>query len=205
MILHNEYIVCAGYATLLEDLISKLDNPNVYCFQYNVIYTRDGEVHAHARNIVFINDPEYGINNYFVCDPTWDTFESHESDRIKNSPFKKDESYDWYTHLMITPQMAKEEYDATNIIDIYVNGMNLDYVDTTLNLAERLPDDEETIKSLLLTEYPKDKVEKVIDKVYKVVYKNYSDRMVKHTIKNHRKMFNIIYGKKNNKQKNIHK
>lgn len=91
-LLDSEYMVCAGYASLLCDLLDKLGIPSIY---YSVSFVNGLEdvktdeivLHdyydankeevliersSHARCKVHIVDPKYGINGYYISDPTWD-------------------------------------------------------------------------------------------------------------------------------------
>ena len=93
-ILDNEYIVCVGYSNLLHDLLSKV---GISCATYGVsidtgldyvpldatmlpdfiasenkiqevLTTRAG----HSRLFVNLVDEKYGLNGYYIADPTWD-------------------------------------------------------------------------------------------------------------------------------------
>lgn len=92
-LLDNEYMVCTGYSNLLGDLLDKLGIPNIY---YDVAVetgleniAADAEVlpdyydeekkeevqigsSGHARRKVYIVDYKYGIDGYYIVDPTWD-------------------------------------------------------------------------------------------------------------------------------------
>lgn len=86
-ILDSEFMVCVGYSTLLEDLLNKL---GIESYSYGVtadltfdkvdshieVLPDDIDQHLehHARRIVHIDDPKYGINGFYICDPTWDNF-----------------------------------------------------------------------------------------------------------------------------------
>lgn len=84
-ILDGEYMVCVGYATLLNDLLTKL---GISSCHYSVgvdtgfdkvdkealVIPDDIEVNreGHARVKVHIVDPKYGIDGIYFADPTWD-------------------------------------------------------------------------------------------------------------------------------------
>lgn len=78
--LNNNYMVCIGYAKLLNIL---LDRVNINSYYYNVYldtsydkgFTLDDipvTLEGHARLIVNICDPKYNIDGFYVSDPTWD-------------------------------------------------------------------------------------------------------------------------------------
>lgn len=79
-LLNNDYMVCVGYAKLLEELLERLD---IKTYHYNVstdisydegftLEEKEIELAGHARVIVKIDDPKYDINGVYVADPTWD-------------------------------------------------------------------------------------------------------------------------------------
>lgn len=79
-LLNNDYMVCVGYANLLQELLKRLDIP---VYEYNVLtdtsydkgFTLEEkpvELAGHARVILYINDPKYDISGFYVADPTWD-------------------------------------------------------------------------------------------------------------------------------------
>ena len=95
-LLDNDYIVCVGFSNLLADLLDKLGIPsidysvsvdvgfddvpfNTLVLPDKVISSRTGterdviiEREDHARREVHLVDPKYGIDGYFLTDPTWD-------------------------------------------------------------------------------------------------------------------------------------
>lgn len=90
-ILDSEYIVCAGFANLLIDLLSKL---GIEAMDYSATVQtgfdsikRDAEVMSddvnsslefHARAMVNLVDPKYGIDGFYLTDPTWDNDLEHD-------------------------------------------------------------------------------------------------------------------------------
>ena len=63
--LNNNYMVCAGYKNFLENICYLTDIPSCYEFVRQ-------ENEPHARLYVNITDEKYGINGYYVLDPTAD-------------------------------------------------------------------------------------------------------------------------------------
>ncbi len=92
-LLDSEYMVCVGYTALFCDLLERLGIPNV---EYSVrlanglenlkadtlvlpdYYDEEKkeevliEKSGHARCKVNLVDPKYGIDGYYIADPTWD-------------------------------------------------------------------------------------------------------------------------------------
>lgn len=137
-ILNNEYIVCAGYSNLFGDLLDKLGIKNHYLLQYvdtsydqpyqerelfgeRKVTTKEG----HARRYCHIVDSKYGIDGFYLADPTWDS-------RIEKEYFT-DVDYDFYNHLAFTDreatdssrylwvdvECATELFDITSIQEFY--------------------------------------------------------------------------------------
>lgn len=79
-ILDNEYMVCVGYAKLLEVLLDKVGIESTeYSTTVDTSYddgfteeekplTHDG----HSRQMVHLQDEKYGIDGFYISDPTWD-------------------------------------------------------------------------------------------------------------------------------------
>ena len=108
-ILENDYMVCVGFSNLLGDLLIKLGIPSEgYSIDVDTSYD-EGKVNeekvvtraGHQRRYVHIKDDKYGIDGYYVTDPTWD------------NDLKKD----LYNHLAMTD----EEMNATRRYNFFNN------------------------------------------------------------------------------------
>lgn len=126
-ILTNEYMVCVGFSNLLSDLLNKLGVPNMklsisvdesYDNVRNDVEYVDSRVvtnHAgHARLYVNLVDEKYGLNGFYVSDPTWDNdlekdFYNHSimTDKESNMSYR----YQWGNNYDI--------FDIENISDYY--------------------------------------------------------------------------------------
>lgn len=91
-IFDNEYMVCVGFARLLGDLVEKLGiesydysveidvgldkvDKNATVLPDGVKVTEDG----HQRLRVHLVDSKYGIDGYYIADPTWDNDMEHDT------------------------------------------------------------------------------------------------------------------------------
>ncbi len=87
----NEYIVCVGFAKLLEDLMNRVGIPNMDLSvkvdtSYDKGFTQEEKIlhhSGHARNLIKLDDDKYGIHGYYVVDSTWDN--DLEQDRYLNA------------------------------------------------------------------------------------------------------------------------
>ena len=114
-ILDGEFMVCVGYATLLEDLLTKL---GIKAAHYSVTVDTsldsvpddalvipeeiENSSGGHARAIIHLVDPKYGIDGLFISDPTWDNDMEHDS----------------YVHALMSP----DEYNGLrryNYLEFY--------------------------------------------------------------------------------------
>lgn len=98
-ILMNEYMVCVGFSHMLEDLLNKQNIENTD-LSVSVDVSYDGEKldeeifseakvakkGEHARRYVYLKDEKYGIDGFYIADPTWDN----------------DLEHDLYNHLAMT-------------------------------------------------------------------------------------------------------
>lgn len=131
-ILTNEYMVCVGFSNLLGDLLNKLGVPNMKLsisvdqsydnVKKNVDYVDTKTITnkaGHARRYVHLVDEKYGLNGFYVSDPTWDN----------------DLQNDYYNHSVMTDKESNmsSRYQWTNKYDIFdINNIN-DYYDKVKN------------------------------------------------------------------------
>lgn len=109
-VLKSDYIVCAGFANLLKDLLDKLGIKSFYygaavntgldnVANQDIVLNDDVEMHkvSHARLIVSLVDEKYGIDGIYEADPTWDN-------NLQN---------DYYNHALMTAKETtmKNRYD----------------------------------------------------------------------------------------------
>lgn len=91
-ILQNEYMVCVGFSEMLVDLCTRVGIPAQKSHldvdtSYDKYDAGKEELEiekslrkgGHARTQVYINDPKYQINGYYVADATWDNELEHDS------------------------------------------------------------------------------------------------------------------------------
>lgn len=126
-ILFNEYMVCVGYAKMLNDLLRKMG------FESKEIpgdlYIRENEEDVyksagHARTYIHIEDPKYGISGYYIADPTWDN-------DIEN---------DYYNHLAMTSIEATRQKNLSGNAIKYdnISVRELFYIDSLDEFYEKV-------------------------------------------------------------------
>ena len=74
-VLNSNKIVCVGYSSLLKAIMASVDDKNIQLVENTIATSVDG-LYAdgyHRDLIVHIKDEKYGINGYFLLDPTWDS------------------------------------------------------------------------------------------------------------------------------------
>lgn len=82
----NKYIVCAGYTSLLQMFLKKVNIPshdwtlNMSEESICVNLNNEEKNSLHARLYINIVDSKYGINGYYMCDPTFDNVDKEKSD-----------------------------------------------------------------------------------------------------------------------------
>lgn len=123
--LFNDYMVCVGYATLLEELVERLNDKNVLCSTYGCRILDDGENNGHCRCLVRIKDEKYGIDGIYISDPTWDSVNYYKKKIRKNAKHKINykiptASKDLYNHFLLTKEESMDElisYSAKDVSD----------------------------------------------------------------------------------------
>ena len=92
-ILFNDYMVCAGYANMLQDLLTKLGISAIEKSVMVGVHEEERYYAGHARVFVNLIDEKYGINGIYTSDPTWD------NDLIE----------DYYNHSLMTTKEVNGE------------------------------------------------------------------------------------------------
>lgn len=132
-LLVNEYMVCVGYSRLFGDLLSKMgienkdlsvsvdisyDDVSNYEIEFKEVVMTEGA--GHARRYIHIVDPKYGIDGYYVADPTWDN----------------DLEHDYYNHLAMTDTETtfSKRYQLMNYMDIF----NVNSIDDFIEKFNRI-------------------------------------------------------------------
>ena len=148
--LNNTYMVCAGYTNFLENICYLT---NIPCYQEPVRISNG----PHARLYVNITDEKYGINGYYVLDPT--------ADNTKGTKF----SSRLLNHFLMTTSKANSYIENTVLDDLNYKNIN-SFKDTyriskkkyLLSLFEKLDKDfAEEFESLDLTK--DDDIQKFLD------------------------------------------
>ena len=99
-ILENKFMVCVGFSNMFGDLLNKLGIENSFFSvsidtSYDKAYKGEEDIEGiskvtdvggHARRYVHIVDDKYGIDGFYIADPTWDN----------------DLEHDFYNHLAMT-------------------------------------------------------------------------------------------------------
>ncbi len=83
-LLFNQYIVCAGYANLLQEFCKRY-NIETYYMSVMVMpgYNKDlNKTLGHARLLVKMKDEKYDIDGLYVSDPTWDSNDNSKYNHI---------------------------------------------------------------------------------------------------------------------------
>ena len=90
-IMSGKYMVCAGYANLLENLLLRIGIPCVELSCNAKKGFHAGDENGHARNYVYIKDSKYNIDGYYQCDTTW---EGHNDYSYCNLLIRNDYAYE---------------------------------------------------------------------------------------------------------------
>ena len=133
-ILVNEFMVCVGYSAMFGDLLDKLGISNMSLhttveISYDNVKKLDEFVPEeksikkgeHARRYTHIIDEKYGIDGFYIADPTWDN----------------DLENDYYNHLAFTDNESTNSRRYLYTSTTY-NLMDLFNIDSLENFYEKL-------------------------------------------------------------------
>lgn len=162
--MNNEYMVCVGYAKMLADLCQRV-GLNTYDFSLKVDISYDKgfskeekvvDLAGHARIIVDINDPKYGIDGYYVADPTWDNFLE----------------YDLYNYSLMSFDKTAQNKRYVNLTDedLIMNVKDIEEYITKINFILNRTEDEISLQTI------KNKILKIIKDLYPEYYKKMEER-----------------------------
>ena len=176
-ILVNEFMVCVAYSNLFGDLLDKLgiDNMDLHAtveisydnvkkikeFTPEEIMIKKGE---HARRYAHIIDEKYGIDGFYIADPTWDN----------------DLENDYYNHLALTDNESTNArrylYTSTtyNLTDLFnINSLENFYEKLNYYIKNMQDSDINYCKRKIITN--------LINQIEKIDSKFVSDLKIKYT------------------------
>lgn len=90
-VLTTDEVICSGFSSLLSMLCDRVfDKEELRCFeQGSKCFNHETKelVGGHANNIVYLNDPKYGINGVFHCDSCWDSIKNNDFNTMPSVNF----------------------------------------------------------------------------------------------------------------------
>lgn len=134
-ILNNDYMVCVGYSHLLVDLLERVGieatplgiNVDTSYVGGFTLEEKPVNLGGHARNLVYIHDEKYGIDGYYVSDPTWDNnmeldLYSHALMTIEETTYERYlQKINDYDYLLDVHDMKEFSEKLNSLIDIKYN------------------------------------------------------------------------------------
>lgn len=130
-ILENKYMVCVGFANMFGDLLNKLGIPNKDLgLSVDTSYDKADlslesvsgldkptEMAGHARRYVHIVDDKYGIDGFYISDPTWDN--DMDLDLYNHLAFTDEEASYARRYIWIDKYNTSELFNVKTIDDFY--------------------------------------------------------------------------------------
>lgn len=125
-ILTNDYIVCVGFKELLCNLLNKIGIPNKTLRVTVDTSKRDENINSfekrehHARVLTYLKDEKYGIDGYYISDPTWDN----------------DLENDLYNNIALTPEEDTSHHRMLYFSDI--DFFNVHTIEEFIDMVQRV-------------------------------------------------------------------
>lgn len=130
-ILENKYMVCVGFANMFGDLLNKLGIPNKDLSvsvdtSYDNAYKGEEDVEGieksvekggHARRYVYIKDEKYGVDGFYITDPTWDN--DLEQDLYNHMVLTSEEVTNARRYIWSNKNNSSELLNVNNIEEFY--------------------------------------------------------------------------------------
>jgi hypothetical protein len=160
----NAELVCVGYAKIFNQLLRMYGiNTMEYRFAYQNKNTEESI--GHDVNLVYVNDPKYGLDGLYFFDITADSYSRKHIYQRVNSSFKLENNIDFkvdsrldevlnggnFTHFLLTFEQFNEIYKIVTIDDYNLllykseNELN-DLVMKKLNQSKETYIDKKSIK-----------------------------------------------------------
>lgn len=191
---NNEYIVCVGFAVLLEELCKRLEIPTAEAsLSVSLNQTaKDGEILSagHRRNMVNIKDNKYNIEGIYISDATWSNYIEH----------------DIYVTALMTPQetlhMDRMIYESSTdlfMAQSYEEFIEIIYLQYRKDSHYRFDD----VMEKLLKFYPELEKQLMLEEQYRKFKSNKFPEMEEYRLlfsddSCMKKIFEFIYQKSNN-------
>ena len=119
---NNDYIVCRGYVNIFNRLLREMKvNASVLNLS---LKSNDKVVAEHSRSFVRLTDEKYGIDGYFVFDPTWDSIGNEhyyqfngkyaKYNKGKKDDYEKADSLVSYIHFLVPLQSYESKFSNSH-------------------------------------------------------------------------------------------
>lgn len=119
---NNDYIVCRGYVNIFNRLLREM-KVNVLELSLS-LKTGANVIIGHSRSIVRLTDEKYGIDGYFVFDPTWDSSDKEhyyqfnekyaEYNKGKKDNYEKADSLVSYNYFLVPLQSYESKFSNSH-------------------------------------------------------------------------------------------
>ena len=119
---NNDCIVCRGYVNIFNRLLREM-GVNASFLDLS-LKSDDKVVVEHSRSFVHLTDEKYGIDGYFVFDPTWDSIgkehyyqfneEYAKYSRVKKDDYEKADSLVSYIHFLVPLQSYEIKFSNSH-------------------------------------------------------------------------------------------
>lgn len=169
-------IVCAGYATLMKEIVDNLNMEGLKCDRISIEFKnmKKNADDSHARCLITISDIKYGLYQTFYDDPTWDNDEklTHKFAHFAMSNnchnYTKNKSYDYDDPILGIYNKSKSHitYSEYNFFDTF---------DRSLNKVDQKMI-ETAYFNVLQAKHPKDNFEKTYNRLKKITEASFDEQ-----------------------------
>lgn len=118
---NNDYIVCRGYVNIFNRLLREM---GVNASVLSLSLKSGDKVVGHSRSFVHLTDEKYGIDGYFVFDPTWDSIDKEHYYQFneeyarynegKKDDYEKADSLVSYIHFLVPLQSYESKFSNSH-------------------------------------------------------------------------------------------
>lgn len=179
-IINNDKIVCVGFSNLMDFLLTNL---GMECNKINLTYKDKNS--GHQRNYIHLKDKKYNINGIFFLDATWDS-KTNENYIDNYRCFLK--PINFFKRINSNEIIDKPTYfslfnkDIDEILNEIKNKKNFDFVKLSVTLSTLLKKINEKENFVMLFGDDFDKIEKIINRVFKYYNKRIDEESFKNAL-----------------------
>ena len=131
-LVHNDYMVCAGYVNLLKKVLKEL---GILSYPLYLDLKNDNETKYHVNLIIKVKDSKYNFDGFYIFDPTFDSpndlFIKFDKNKVNFSSkemkgYRKVDALSKYNYFLIAFPLFEKKFKNSFNEELEFNGIKID-------------------------------------------------------------------------------